>query len=157
MKLSSDFSCPYCGSTDTRSHRAIWEAGSISSTGHGKVSTGKLLSGGFDVQLHSVSEEAEVAEPPGKTFNHRMVAGISLAIVAPPMVYLNSLIPTYGQELQQELLPKTIFVLIALGVVLFIWGWSDAKRKDSDLDERLRLWESSWRCDRCAESFTPTD
>ena len=96
MKTSADFSCPYCGSRNTRSYRAIWEAGTISTTSHGNVDTGKFLAGRVRIESQSVSEEAKIAEKPGKTVNIRMGIGLGLTIVGPPLLFIQSFLLTYG-------------------------------------------------------------
>lgn len=153
MTKPKRFACPHCGSEDTRSYRAIYEAGSASSTGRGSVDTGKLLSGGVDIQLTTVTEEARLAAKPRKTVNFRMDAGLFLLIAGPPIAFITFFMAAVGRDGYQQPLAKAIGFLIVVGAVLFIWGWSDAKREDKDLPERIEAWEKTWRCRRCARSF----
>ena len=153
MRESTDYTCPYCGSSDTRSYRAIWESGTVSSTGHGKVDTGKLLAGDVSIQSQSISKEARLAEKPSKATNIRMEIGIPLAIVCPIGTYLYSLLPILGQESAQRYLPLIVTLCVVVGLSLWLWGRADANEKDKDLEQRIANWERSWRCDRCAKSF----
>jgi len=153
MTQTKRYACPYCGSEDTRSYRAIYEAGSASSTGRGSVDTGKLLSGGVDIQLTTVTEEARLAAKPRKTVNFRMDAGLFLAIAGPPIAFITFFIAAVGRDGYQQPLFTAIGFVIVVGAALFIWGRSDAKKEDRDLPERVEAWEKTWRCRRCARSF----
>lgn len=153
MTQTTRYACPNCGSHDTCSYQAICEAGSATSTGHGSVDTGKLLSSGVDLHLTTVTEEARLAAKPRKTVNFRMDAGLFLAIAGPFIAFITFFMAAVGRDGYQQPMLKAIAFLIVVGAVLYVWGWSDAKRQDEDLPERIEKWQNTWRCRRCARSF----
>jgi hypothetical protein len=149
------FICPNCGSGDTRSYKAISEAGTSSGTGHGSISTFDGYSKSVNLNIETTTTEARLTSRPERQWSWQFQFG--LAFTGPFQaigVFLHKV--QIGGMMSSEVVTPLI-VTFAAGLLLTLWGLDENRRLNADLYERQARWHRMWRCGRCTASFEVAD
>ena len=146
------FSCPKCGSTNTRSFRAISQGGTSAGSASGYMSGFGTQSSQVELEVRTKTDEARLASRPEKQWSWQFRYGLAFAGPIPFFSYWIGRISVPDHELTTGSI-SLLALMSVCGMILLLWGLGENKKLNSELDERQERWPRMWRCNRCANSY----